>query len=200
MIRGKSVKLRALERDDLPQFWKWENDEEIMEFASCAPDRVIPKDAIAKIYESSLSADPFSTHYYVIVAADDAPIGLISYWTPNRRFRESAEIGFYIGERDYWRGGYATDAVLAICYTLFKHLHFHRVSVCFGSYNFRLYEWIKKHGITMEGIIREERFMRGRYYDTVRAGILESEFDALHESWVNSRSAERDHEEQQSDI
>jgi RimJ/RimL family protein N-acetyltransferase len=181
---GQRIRLRAMEREDLRSFWKWENDAEVMEFSSCSPERCISFDNVVRIFENSLTPAPGGPWWYIIVAEDEQPIGTAKYWIPNTRFNRSAEVGLYIGERSAWSKGYGSDVVMRLAYALFKHLGFNRVGLSFGSYNSRMARLVEACGIPIEGVIREDRFMHSKYHDTIRAGMLSRDFETIYSSWL----------------
>ncbi|HSL81816.1 MAG TPA: GNAT family protein [Thermoanaerobaculia bacterium] len=182
MIKGLRISLRAVEREDLKKIWEWENDQEVMAFASSAPERCISMEMLER---SLTDVNPNGTGPKRLMALDEEgkAIGVVSYWVPNPRFSRSAEIGVYLGEKALWRQGYGTDAVMTLAHVLFRQLGMHRVGLATGSHNFRVLQAMQKHGVQVEGMIREERYMNGRFYDTVRLGVLEEEFDAIFQSW-----------------
>ena len=183
MIRGRRIKLRAVEKSDLETLWRWENDEEVMEFASSSPERCVSKETIARIFEGGPSCADGGTRRYIVLDENDEAIGLASYWLPNPRFAQSAEIGIYIGEKARWHQGYGSDAVMTLALILFRHLGMQRVGFTTGSHNIRMQKLLEKLGVTLEGVIRKERFMHGRYYDTLRLGMLREEFDEIYRRW-----------------
>jgi RimJ/RimL family protein N-acetyltransferase len=181
MITGHRVKLRAVEKEDLRKIWEWENSSEVMEFASSAPERCI---SLASLEHSFFSGNPNDAmKRFLVLNESDTPIGLISYWIPNPRFSGSVEIGVYLGAKDLWRQGYGTDAVMTLCWVLFMDFGVHRVGIATGSHNFRVQKGLEKYGVKVEGVIREERYMNGKYYDTVRLGVLKEEFEEAYSRW-----------------
>ncbi len=184
MIKGKRITLRALEREDIQKIWEWENDSEVMEFAASAPERCISLDTVTKIYEGSACPDSNNPIRYMILNEKNEKIGIVSYWIPNPRFFDSIEVGIYIGEKQYWHKGYATEALMTLGRVLFHQLNVNRISLVFGSHNFRVKQGLEKYGVVVEGIIRRERFLNGQYYDTIRMGVLREEFDEIYKRWI----------------
>lgn len=183
MIKGHRVTLRAVERDDVDTIWRWENDAEVMAFASSAPERCVSRAMLERSF-ADVNPNGGGTNRYLVLDEEERPIGLASYWVPNPRFARSAELGVYLGERDLWRKGYGTDAVITLLKMLFHQLGMHRVGFATGSHNFRVKAAMEKYGVRVEGVIREDRFMDGRFYDTVRMGVLADELDAILERWT----------------
>jgi len=190
MIEGHSVNLRALERRDLEQLWKWENDSEVMEYASSSPERCVSYEALVRMFESGISADSFPKRYIFALKSGE-PLGLISYWMPNSRFSGSADIGIYIGEKSQWCRGYGSDAIMTLSRVLFHHLNFHRVGFSLGSHNQRMRAVLERCGMNCEGVIRQDRYFHGQYWDTLRMGCLREEFEIAWELWEGEYRNER---------
>jgi len=182
MIQGKRIALRAIEAGDFEKIWQWENDSEVMALASSSPERCISMEAIRKSFERSGFPERGSFRY-MIVDENGAPLGLASYWTPNSKFHLSVELGIYVGEKQHWSKGYGSDAFMTLLYLLFKHLGVHRVSIVTGSHNQRMLKMLQRLGIRQEGEAREERFIHGRFYDSVLMGVLADEFDEIYARW-----------------
>lgn len=190
MIIGQKIRLRAWEREDLRLVWAWENDAEVMEFSSCAPERCVAFEKIERIFENALTPGPGGPWAYIVEAEDSRAIGTATYWVPNTRFTRSAEIGLYIGERSAWGKGYGTDVIMTLAHTLFQELGFHRVALSYGSYNTRMSHLIESCGIPHEGVMREDRFMHGRYWDTIRVGVLSRDFEVIYANWLKRTASQ----------
>ncbi|HEV8595118.1 MAG TPA: hypothetical protein VGR51_06275 [Thermoplasmata archaeon] len=50
MIEGEHVRLRKLERSDLPHLHRWLNDADLMSWARFSPDHMQSLDAVQKEY------------------------------------------------------------------------------------------------------------------------------------------------------
>src|SRR2546426_1185055 len=57
LLSGTLVVLRALEREDLTNLHKWQNDEEIMRLARSFPDHVISKEALEAEFARELKGE-----------------------------------------------------------------------------------------------------------------------------------------------
>lgn len=79
---------------------------------------------------------------------------------------------------DNWGKGYATEATNLLLKFAFEELCLHKVSLHRGvfSFNERAVRVYEKCGFRQEGIRREEYFHRGKWWDIIDMGILESEY------------------------
>jgi diamine N-acetyltransferase len=107
---------------------------------------------------------------------DDQPIGLVSFW--DRPIpHEGAELSIWLG-RGHRDGGKGTEALrLALRYA-FSELRLHKVYLRVLDYNERAVRAYLKVGFQIEGRLREEMFVDGRWHDLIYMGLLAREFAA----------------------
>ena len=58
-------------------------------------------------------------------------------------------------------------------------MNLHRLWLHVYDYNARATASYAKCGFKREGVLRKDRFYRGRYHDTIVMGILENEYRAI---------------------
>ena len=86
-----------------------------------------------------------------------------------------ADIGFELNP-DFWGRGYATEAARAMVEFGFRELNLHRVwSWCIAD-NVASAKVLEKVGLRPEGRLRENEYFKGRRWDTLLFGLLESEW------------------------
>jgi len=175
MITGKKVRLRALERSDLPKICQWLNDEEVMYYWG-DPGNTTSLAEVERWFNEELDRRHQDSRGYIIETPDGVPIGQISYMHLSPKNRD-AELGIQIGEKDYWDKGYGTDAIMAFLNYLFSELQLHRVYLSTQSYNTRAQKCYEKCGFVKEAVLRESTFVKGKYYDSIDMGILRHEFN-----------------------
>jgi len=165
------LRLRAPERDDIPQFLKWINDPDITEDLMLY--QPISAEEEANWYENMLKR-PAAEHVMVIEIKAPVegksetetwfPIGNIQFLDIDWRNRKT-EIGIMIGEKEYWDQGYGSEAMQLMLKHGFKNVR-----------GIRAYE---KTGFTVESRFREAHYQHGRYYDIIIMSILRSEWEAI---------------------
>lgn len=86
-----------------------------------------------------------------------------------------ADIGYELAP-EHWGNGYATEAARTMVGFGFTHLGVHRIwSWCIAD-NVGSAHVLEKLGMRQEGRLRENEFFKGRWWDTLLYGILESEW------------------------
>ena len=88
-----------------------------------------------------------------------------------------ADFGYELAP-EYWGRGYATEAALAIVAFGFRDLELHRVSASCIADNVASANVLEKVGLQREGRLRESEHFKGRWWDKLLYGLLESEWRA----------------------
>lgn len=180
MIYGERVRLRAIEREDLPRYVAWFNDPEVRQNL----DIFLPMSQAEeeRWYEGILKKDP-SERPLAIDAREGKNwihIGSCDFFSIDTR-SNNAELGIVIGNKAYWGKGYGTDAIRTMLRHSFETLNLHRVFLHVFESNTRAMKVYRRVGFTVEGQLREDRFSQGRYEDTIIMGILRDEWQAKSE-------------------
>jgi RimJ/RimL family protein N-acetyltransferase len=101
-------------------------------------------------------------------------IGLSSiHW-----FNRNGNLFYLVGEREYWGRGLASKAVYLLLNYGFKELNLHKIYAKVMGPNLASMRILDKFGFTLEGTLREEYYIDGKYYDLKHYGLLRTE-------WIN---------------
>lgn len=169
---GKLIRLRAREPEDEPLLFQWFNDEEVREYLGAAPypaSHASERDFIARSNPGYVNAG-----FAVETIAEGELIGGVDLRTGSPEDR-SATLGIAIGDKRRWDGGYGTDAMRTVCRFGFATMNLHRIELTVSAENARARHVYAKVGFKEEGVLRDHRFGRGMYTDTVVMGLLEGE-------------------------
>ncbi|MGH2353036.1 MAG: GNAT family N-acetyltransferase [Chloroflexota bacterium] len=110
----------------------------------------------------------------VVLGPQDRPIGLVSLWDRTIP-HEAAEISIWIGQ-GYRGAGYGTEALRVALRYAFGDLKLHKIYLRVLEYNTRAIRTYEKCGFRVEGILREEMKVNGRWHDLIYMGVLADEF------------------------
>jgi len=88
---------------------------------------------------------------------------------------QEAELGFEVSPA-YWGHGYATEAAQTMMHFAFGDLGLHRVWGHCVADNVASWRVMEKLGMRCEGRLRENRWFKGRWWDTMVCAILEDEW------------------------
>jgi RimJ/RimL family protein N-acetyltransferase len=174
-IVGDKVILRDYRKEDLPYMRKWVNDNEITRYLSnifLYPHTLNQtEDFLNSILEGKSDYKAFviahkETEDYI------GQIDLIKIDWINR----VATLGIVIGNSDNLSRGYGTEAIKLMEDFVFNTLNLHKLDLEVAAFNERAIACYKKCGFKEEGRIRENRFIDGKYTDTLFMGILKKEY------------------------
>jgi diamine N-acetyltransferase len=178
MIYGDRVRLRRVEREDLPRYVEWLNDPEVRD--NLAMYHPISMAFEEGWFERTLTLEPECQPFSIDARpsgerADVNPpwdhVGGCGFHSVDWRNR-SGELGIVIGNRRYWSQGYGTDAVRALVSWGFDELNLNRIHLRVFEDNARAIRCYEKTGFVEEGRLRQDRFHKGRYFDTVVMAVL----------------------------
>jgi RimJ/RimL family protein N-acetyltransferase len=180
MIFGDRIRLRKLERADLPQFVEWLNDPEVR--AGLGASLPLSQAEEDRWYEKMLDR-PSEEHVLVIEVCEEdrwQMIGSTSFFDIHWRNRK-AEFGILIGDKNYWNRGYGTETTRLMLKHGFESLNLNRIYLKVYTTNPRARRAYEKAGYTLEGTLRQADFREGQYVDDLIMSVLRDE-------WKNSHS------------
>ncbi len=175
MIYGERLRLRAVEREDLPRFVTWLNDPEVRQFLLIHLPLSMAQEE--RWFEAMTKAPPAEHVLVIEVHEGDGwkPVGNTSLmdidWT-NRL----AEVGIFIGEKAYWSQGYGREAMRLMLKHGFETLNLNRIWLRVYEHNRRGIRAYEHAGFKHEGRLRQGIYKDGRYYDVLLMSVLRSEW------------------------
>ena len=172
MIQGQRIKLRAIERGDLPVFVRWFNDPEVRQYLLMYMPMSLAEEE--KWFERQLEDQ--NNRVFAIETTDGVHIGNCGLHDFDWK-NSKAELGILIGEKEYWSKGYGSDAVRTLVGFAFGEMNLHRVQLEVYDFNSRALHCYEKCGFQVEGRQREALFRNGSYHDILIMGILRENFE-----------------------
>lgn len=110
-----------------------------------------------------------------LITIDDMPVGAVScYWECEET--RWLEAGVVIYDKQYWGKGIAALAIPLWVSYLFESKKIERVGLTTWSGNPRMMALALKLGFLQEARLRKVRYYQGEYYDSVKYGVLRSEW------------------------
>ena len=171
-FEGELVRLRAREPEDEPLLHAWFNDVDVTEHLSI---RYPLSHAQEKAFIEANNAPSFAKTSFTIetLAAGKAIGGIgLEQASPENR---GAVLGIAIGDKEYWNGGYGTDAMRVMCRFGFEMMNLHRIQLDVYPVNERAVHVYEKLGFQHEGRLRQASDKFGVYRDLLVMGLLRGE-------------------------
>ncbi|WP_050607361.1 GNAT family N-acetyltransferase [Clostridium niameyense] len=174
LLEGKTIRLTALESQDIEEFTKWYNNTEFMRYYDVIS--AVPKssrEVLEIIEESQKSNDKYI--FAIRTIEGNKFIGITGFenilW--NNR---NALIYIGIGDKNYIGQGIGQEALNLTMEFGFEEFNFNRIYLNVLEYNDRAISLYEKIGFIKEGIQREFIIRDGRTYDMYLYGILQKEW------------------------
>lgn len=178
-IKGRKVVLKKAESKDIDELYFWKYEEEL-QVAKQWNGPYITEDRITKMeYRREWSEQLFQdVPASLVIIAGEKAIGYVgAYWVDKNT--DWAETGIVIYDKDFWNGGYGSEAYSLWIDFLFRTTHLHRLGMSTWSGNIRMMKVAEKLGMKEEARVREARKVDGTYFDAIKMGMLRKEWQAL---------------------
>jgi RimJ/RimL family protein N-acetyltransferase len=184
MLYSNGVRLRAIDRPDLPLFVDWFNDPEVRSgLAICLPmSGVQEENWFARVLQGP--AEEFPLMIEIPDQENWKPIGSCGFKQIDWRNR-SATLGISIGDKASWNQGHGTETMELLLDHGFGTLNLHRIWLQVYRGNPRAIRCYEKAGFIHEGCFREAHYRDGKYEDALIMSVLKPEWQKRRRSIVN---------------
>lgn len=172
-LNTERLKLRELSQDDFQAIHKYAGDLEAVKYTPFGPNtEEETQEFINRALKQQREQPRTDYPLGIVLKHEDKLIGACGIHDVTE---VQASIG-YILNRRYWGNGYATEAAKALIDHLFNELGVHRVYATCDPENHASINVLEKVGMSLEGRLRENTIIRGKYRDSLIYGILVDEW------------------------
>ena len=179
-LMGERIYLSPVSINDAETFAKWMNDFEVTDYTGRS-GQIMSLQGEMNYLEGN--ANPEAT-FSIITLEEDKLIGTVGLERIDHVHR-TATLGIFIGDKEYLNKGYGTEAIRLLIDYGFNYMNLHSIKLTVFAFNERALRCYKKCGFKETGKHRENRFINGKYYDTISMDILENEFT---ESYIRNKN------------
>lgn len=166
---NQDLQIRTLEKDDLEFLHKMNNDSNVMDYWFSEP--YISMEQLKDIYEKSQESTKLRQF---ILANKGERVGFVALYEIEQRHR-TAEFAIMI-DPIHQGNGYAVPATqLAIDYA-FSMLNLHKLYLHSIKVNEKAIHIYQKVGFQVEGELKEQFFVDGKYQDAVMMSIFQRDY------------------------
>ncbi len=166
---GENIYLSPINLEDYEKYTEWINDLDIsLKLGNAHQIYTLQK-------EQEILEDISENSFAIILKENDKLIGNCGLIDVEQVTRK-AELGIFIGEKEYWNMGYGTEAITLLLDYGFNLLNLHNIMLEVFAFNKRAIECYKKIGFKEIGRRREAREIAGKKYDEVFMDFLATEF------------------------
>ena len=170
MLHGELVRLRPIEREDLPNYLRWINDPDVLAyFGTYLPYNMVKEESWFERMNQDASVLNFAIEY------EGQHVGGCGFVNINHR-HQSSEVGLFIGEKSFWDKGLGQDTLRVMLDYGFDFLNLHRIYLRVFVENERGVHAYEKVGFVHEGRFREAEWRHGRWQDMLIMSVLRPEW------------------------
>ncbi len=176
--QGERVRLRAIEPDDWPTYFAWNQDDEqaraLYEVPFPGSEEAVKRWAEA---ESTRAREGDNVRFVIENEAGEAVGDLTTHHCDPR----VGTLSYGINVRQEYRGkGYAVEAIRLVLRYYFEERRYQKVTVGVYSFNEASIRLHEKLGFQREGCLRRMVYTRGQFFDLIHFGLTAEEFAAAH--------------------
>jgi len=174
------VYLRALEPDDYILIHKWRNDPEVnllfsgtRRFTSTLNEKKWVED---KIFDKN------NLNCAVILKETNEMIGCTFIYNIDM-LNQTGQSSIFIGEKQHWAKGFATDAYILILKNAFYDKNLQRIWALIFEDNASSLKLHENCGYKVEGLCRKTSYVNGEFKNAYLVAVLKEDFDNVLEQY-----------------
>lgn len=178
-IQSKRILLREFRENDWEKVHSYASDPEVVRYMDWGPNTKEETKAFISRSISSQKEEPRRKYTLAItLKGENKPIGSCDICVASSENKEGW-IGYCLN-RQSWNKGYATETAEALLKFGFQQLDLHRIFATVDPDNIASIHVLEKAGMKHEGHLREHKWSKGRWRDSLLYSILENEWKETH--------------------
>ncbi len=174
MLESERIALVVPEKEDAQVWYEWINDIETQAFITNFWN-ILHKETEEEYYET-LRKNKSQKTFSIFVKDSGKIIGNISLFDINNISRNTT-LGIMICDKEEQNKWYGTESMKLILKYAFEILGLHKVSLHYVDFNTRAGKVYEKVGFSEIGRQKEQRYIYGKYHDSVLMEIMRSEYE-----------------------
>lgn len=176
-LRSERLILREIDASDFDFLYSMELLPETVVYEKDEPD---PKEKCVEKYrwyiDKANEVPESGGLYFIIHLADTNEAIGRAHIHCNWELVREWEIGYALLPA-HWGRGYASEAAMALVRYAFDKIHAHKVVAFCNAENRRSAKLLERIGMTREGYLREDRLIRGQWYDSCFYSFLKRDLE-----------------------
>lgn len=175
-ITGRRVSLRPITLDDCTdRYVQWLRDPEVNQYLETRwVEQTLES---VREFVSAVERDPASHLMAITDAGTGHHIGNIKLG-PIRRHHNYADLSYFIGDRDFWGRGYATEAIQLAIRLGFERLGLHRLQAGIYATNVGGARVLEKAGFVRDAVLHQQLMGPSGWDDHVWYRLLVDEWQS----------------------
>ncbi|WP_368505087.1 GNAT family N-acetyltransferase [Alkalihalophilus sp. As8PL] len=177
-MKGESVYLRTIKKEDLDSLYEAVQDEEIRYMTGTRS--VFSMEQLYEYYQRIMH-DETRYDFSICLIDTDELIGDLAIMEIDEENNKAA-FRMALHHPNHFNKGYGTEALQLALQFAFDTLNLNRLQLEVFSHNVRGIKAYEKAGFKTEGVIRESLYINNLYSDEIIMGMLKKEYDAMKNS------------------
>ena len=175
-LAGRRVKLRPISLDDCTErYVAWLRDPEVIQYLETRwVEQTLES---VRAFVTAVSQDPLSHLMAITDIETDRHIGNIKIG-PIRTHHNHADLSYFIGDRDFWGRGYATEAIRLAIQVGFERLGLHRLQAGTYATNVGGARVLEKAGFVRDAVLHKQLLGQSGWEDHIWYRLLKEEWQA----------------------
>jgi len=190
MFELGDIRFRPVEKDDLKLLHKWENDFELMMYSRSKPLNFVSMEQLERQYDKWMKENK-EIHFIVELVDTDEPIGTAVIRKEEWSNVKNADIGIYIGKKEYWGKGYGKQITVALLEMCFIFLNMERCEAWSVEYNTRAHKTLETCGFKKGGVMRQTVLVNGKKWNSYHFDMLREEYTNIREDLLGKTLGEK---------
>jgi len=171
MLEGNKIRLRALQRKDFNQTYKWHNDLDLKNLTLSHPFPVT--DVMEEKWIIDILEDKSNRNiYFGIENKNNNELVGIIFLSGINNIHQTCWLGILIGENEARGKGFGTEAIKLIIDYAFNNLNLRKVSLEVVNSNKTAIETYKKIGFNIEGEMKMQVYINGILFNNLIMSIF----------------------------
>jgi RimJ/RimL family protein N-acetyltransferase len=177
IIETERLRLRDFRREDWKSVHEYAVDPEVFGYMPWGPNSEDEtREFVERAIASSLEEPRLKFELAITLKEDGRLLGGGGIRAADERL-QTADMGYCL-RRDAWGKGVGTEAARGLIGFGFERLGVHRIWATCDTENARSARVLEKAGMTLEGTMRDDTWLRGRWRSSRLYAILRTEWDA----------------------
>jgi [ribosomal protein S5]-alanine N-acetyltransferase len=170
-LESENIYFKALSLDDVQEIHAYASDKDVKRFIGW--NLMLNLNETREHVETMINRELEGTHLFasVVLKSTQEIIGTIMLFNFVKEANH-AEIG-YVFHQGHWGKGYGTESVALTTDFAFKTLNLHKVNAKVTDANIGSAKVLEKNGYEMEGQLKDQYFIEGKYFDSLLFGKME---------------------------
>ncbi|MDC7954181.1 GNAT family N-acetyltransferase [Liquorilactobacillus mali] len=173
------ITLKMLQRDELSDFWDLAFSNPNAEWTKWNGPYFHDKLPKKADFISSDKNNYLNNPFRKVIWVDDQMVGMVFAYYEDTPLNKWLDIGISIYQHTKWRQGIGKLALTQWITELFNEVQLPHIGLTTWSGNYRMLALSESLGLKKEAEVRKVRYWQGKYWDSVKYGVLKSEWIQL---------------------